>query len=116
MSTTTSEARVAITCPHWCKGDPQEHADDLWNFDGCVIHYAEDTTLWDAEGFAQGPFEPRHRADEIVVGLSAMTTPDGRPQADPMVYLDGKEVTLRQAEEIAAALLEVVALARKGVR
>ncbi|RYB90829.1 hypothetical protein EUA06_11170 [Nocardioides glacieisoli] len=104
---------LEITCPHWCNSDPQRHADDLWNQGGCVIHTLEEIRIGDADGFDQGAFEDPREAEPIEVGLSALTTPSNKPQASPVIFINGTEVTVAQAELLAGALLEVVALTKE---
>lgn len=108
----TTTATIEITCPHWCTKTPQRHADDLWNEGGVVLHTTAEVSIGDEGGITQGPLEDPTPVEPVEISMTTTTTPDGQPQGDPVVYFNDHELTIKQAEEIAAALLEVVRLAR----
>ncbi|RYB90993.1 hypothetical protein EUA93_18840 [Nocardioides oleivorans] len=110
MSRTTTTT-VSITCPHWCRIEPQAHADDLWNQGGVLVHHMPEIRINDAGGFEQAGSDTLPAA-EFSIGMTSLSTPGGRLQGSSVIYLDGHEVTVDQAEQIAAALLEVIALAK----
>lgn len=112
MSTRVEAGILDITCPHWCTATAQEHVDDLCDQGGTVVHHLSEIYIDDDEGFAQAHTDDRLPAESFTVGLATVTRPSGIHLATPTLYLAGHEVTVKQAEEIAAAILEVVALAK----
>jgi hypothetical protein len=111
MSLRVVPATLNITCPEWCNFDAQGHADELWNQGGLIVHTVEDIRIVDTDGFTM-PGEDPTPAETIEIGLSVSTTPDNKPQGSPVVFIDGRQVTIAQAELMAAALRDVIAFAR----
>lgn len=110
MPSTTATATIDITCPSWCTTDDvQEHADELWQAGGCVIHNHAGYVVADEQGHTPAPLTNAVVAKPVHVTGGIETTPDGLPQATPMVNLDGVEMTPQQALAVAAGLAMVVA-------
>lgn len=109
-ATKTTTAMVDITCPEWCTtADPQEHADELWNTGGCVIHNHPGYRIEDQQGHMPSPLTNPIFGKVVQVAGGIETTPDGRWQATPMVNLQGIEMTPQQALAVAAGLAMLVA-------
>lgn len=109
-ATKTATAMVDITCPSWCTtNDVQEHADELWQAGGCVIHNHAGYVVEDEQGHTPAPLTNAIVAKPVHVTGGIETTPDGHPQATPMVTLHGVEMTPQQALAVAAGLAMVVA-------
>jgi hypothetical protein len=91
---TALNSRAAHACPDWCTVTPQEHTEDLWNWENYRIHSA---VLWD-DGHSPA-----------LVRISCSTTPTGAVDLeDPPCWDLGNAsgLTADVAREMAAALIK----------
>lgn len=114
MSARTAKVPIDITCPTWCVETAEHHAENLWNLAGCCDHRATKVAIDDPTGYSEPLQEPR-LLPPVDLWLSLLTTPDGRPQATPILFIDDVEHSLEQAEAVANAILELVSACRDSL-
>ncbi len=105
---TTALVQIEITCPPWCDRSPEWHGGELWEAGGCCNHSSGKGVAADPVGLLPRPLDDLRYCDPIAVDLCATTSPDGRPQASPLLILDGRELSLPQAVALADLLVELV--------
>lgn len=77
------------------------------NQEGHCIHHIEPVFVEDTTGYRQSAEEPRY-GPRVDVFLTSETRPDGREASSPMVYVDGREMTVSQALALAETIKSVV--------
>jgi hypothetical protein len=110
---TTTTVPIAIVCPEWSEVDPEEHAANLWEMGGNVIHRSGGVWVDDPTGYCEALEAPRMH-ERIVVEVTAMTRPDRRATTSPVVYIDDKEHSLEQAVLLSDVLASMVERYRAG--
>ncbi len=110
---TTTTVPITIVCPDWCIVPAEVHAADLWNTGGCCDHRSAERSIKDPTGYQEPLSEPRLYQD-VRVQLTALTTPDGRPQASPVLYINDCEHSLEQAEAVFDAARDLITQYRHG--
>lgn len=111
-ATRAAEVTVTIVCPSWCEETAQHHADELWAAGGNCLHVLS-RAVHDTTGHQEALKAPR-MGRPVAVMLSTEQAPDGAETASPVVIIDGRELTLQQAEDLAAALSGLAAAYRTG--
>lgn len=92
MTTTLAVPGIEIVCPPWCRQDAQGHLADLGNYSGQCAHWSPEVT-----------------GNGWVVDFSTLTYIDGTPADDcePVVYIEGAELSPADARALAQAILVV---------
>lgn len=92
----TKSVPIAITCPEWCSRTAEEHAADLWNFEGRCIHLSENLDVADPVGWSSYG-EPTRYHSMVNLYITSSAWPDGRECESATVFLDGHEMSMEQA-------------------
>ncbi len=110
----TATVPVAIVCPPWCEVSPEDHASELWDYEGNCVHRTTSEPIPDTQGSGHSLAEPTFHSPVAVSLTSYGCHSDGRDTDAPTVHLhlSGAELGLKQALALADEIRRQVELYR----
>jgi hypothetical protein len=107
----TGSAVIEISCPAWCEVSADQHASRMWENEGRCVHRAAVGVRDPAGKRAWDLAAPSYHAPFELV-LLMTTNPRGREVESVDLLINGHDMSVEQAELVAATIAGLVATYR----